>query len=118
MKKHAQWAAHGCRGRGRHDICVGAGGMQTRFGPGAIGRGAHLHADLAQVAREKKIAAWQQCKVAQPLRQGCDSKSAVATWWIPEWKVVDGRKTVEARMASRGFQDPDRQVGSVESSEV
>ena len=38
---------------------------------------------------------------------GAESKDLVDTQWVLPWGEVDGEKTVEARLVSQGYQDPD-----------
>ena len=50
------------------------------------------------------------------MRAGDAGKTAVGTRWFLTWKLVEGVKTVKARLAAQGFQDPDPQDGAVDTS--
>ena len=43
-------------------------------------------------------------------------KDVAGARWVLTWKVVDGVKTVKARLAAEGRQDPDLKDGLVETS--
>ena len=45
-----------------------------------------------------------------------DSKKVVRTRWVLTWEMVDGKICVKARLAAKGFQDPDSQEGIVDTS--
>ena len=40
----------------------------------------------------------------------------VDTLWVLTWGMVEGEKCVKARLAAKGFQDPDMKDGLVETS--
>ena len=52
----------------------------------------------------------------KPLRMGEVGKTAVDTRRARTWKMVDGAKTVRARLAARGSQDPDLEGGIADTS--
>ena len=53
-------------------------------------------------------------KVYSPVRVGTQTKDVVDTRWVLSWKEVDGGETVKARLAAKGYQDPDLLVGNVD----
>ena len=75
-----------------------------------------LHAVLARDAEVKELDAWKQCKVFRPLQEGSISKAAVNTKWAPTWKMVGGRKGAKARLAVKGYEDPDMKGGNMSTS--
>ena len=54
--------------------------------------------------------------VCKPLEEGDSGKSAVDTRWVLTWKMVEGFKTVKARMVVRGSQGSDLKEGVVDAS--
>ena len=59
---------------------------------------------LARDVEDTEFAAWEIFVV---FRRVVDSR------WVLIWKVADGRAAVKARLAARGFQDPDLREHSV-----
>ena len=44
------------------------------------------------------------------------SKAIVGTRWVLTWKIVDQTKNAKARLAAKGYQDPDLKEGPVETA--
>ena len=60
-----------------------------------------------EAAKGRELDAWCKFQVFSPVPQTTVTKDGVETRWVPTWKDLDGKRTVKARLAARGFQDPD-----------
>ena len=75
-----------------------------------------MHGDLVASAKMKELEAWGKFKVFSPVKSNSLSKKSVDSHWVLTWKMVEGLKTVKARVVAKGFQDPDLQEGLVDTS--
>ena len=66
-----------------------------------------FHADLVREGKLRELAAWKKYDVPTQRDQCQVSKQVVQARWVLTWKMVDGRRCVEARPVAKGFQDPD-----------
>ena len=74
------------------------------------------HADVEQqAAKTKELDAWKKCDAFEP-RNDCDVSEDVQTRCVPASRMADGHKDVKARLVAKGYQDPDLQVGNVDTS--
>ena len=55
-------------------------------------------------------------RVLSPVNSGTQSKDLVDTRWVPAWKEDDGEKTVKARLAAKGFRDPDLRIENADTA--
>ena len=67
-------------------------------------------------AMNRQMDAWCKFKVFSPVPWRDVAKDMVDTRWVLTWKLVDGKRTVKARLVARGFQDPDLAAGLVDTS--
>ena len=67
-------------------------------------------------AKTRELDAWTQFKVFNPLEPGRCTKEVVGARWVLTRKMVEGVKTVKARLAAKGHQDPDLKEGLAETS--
>ena len=74
------------------------------------------HPALAQDAKIKELLAWNTFKVFNPVMATEVNKKVVDTRWVLTWKMVEGKQCIKARLAAKGFQDPDLQEGLVDTS--
>ena len=65
------------------------------------------HAELVRAAKIGKLGAWKKFDVSEPRRDRDVSNRIAQTRWVLTWKRADGRKTVKARLATKGYRDPD-----------
>ena len=75
-----------------------------------------VYAKDALAAKTRELNARTQFKVYSPLEPGKCPKEVVGTRWVLTWKLVEGVKTVKARLAAKGYQDPDSKDGLVVTS--
>ena len=71
-------------------------------------------AGLAHKARARGLDARERFRAFSPEKPGAQYKDSGHTRWVLTWKEVDGEKTVKARTADRGYQDPDLRLGNVD----
>ena len=57
-----------------------------------------------------------QFKVFRLRQEGSIYKAVPSTRWVLTWRVVDGKKSVEACPVAKGYQDPDLKDGNVDTS--
>ena len=67
-------------------------------------------------AKSHELAAWTQFKVYSPMGPGKCNEAVVGNRWVLTWMMVERVKTVKARLAAKGYQDPDLKDGLVETS--
>ena len=77
---------------------------------------AQLYEKDVLAADTRGLVARKQFKVFNPLEPGRCTKEVVGTRWVLTWKMVEGVKTVKARLAAKGYQDSDLEEGLVETS--
>ena len=75
-----------------------------------------LHGGPGSAAKERKLNDQKKFELFQPLRGRAPPKSIADTCWGPTRKMVDGKKDVKARLAEKGYQNPDLKDGSVDIS--
>ena len=92
------------------DECDRASGQEL---PPEEGR---QHAELVQQPKNRELDAWGKFDVYESRAIGNVSKQVVHTRWVLTWKMADGQKSVEARLAAKGYQDPDLKDGLVDTS--
>ena len=61
------------------------------------------HVNLVRATEGTELEAWKYFGVAQPLNKGELGEVAVDTQWVLTWKMLQGVKTVKARLVARGF---------------
>ena len=75
-----------------------------------------MYADQVREGELRELAAWEKFDV-YARRNACNASREIAQIrWVLTWKTVDGEKCVKARLAARGFQDPDLREGLVDTS--
>ena len=74
------------------------------------------HAELVPAANIKELKAWEKFDVCEALKADNPSRQIAQTRWVLTWKMVDAQNSVEARLVAQGYQDPDLQDGSVDTS--
>ena len=63
--------------------------------------------DLLREGKQRELAAWGKFDVYTQ-RNSCNaSKNIAQTRWVLTWEMADREKSVKARMAAEGSQDPD-----------
>ena len=70
--------------------------------------------DLVRKADEKGLDVWKHVKVFPPVKMGSQSKDVADTRWALTWGVVEGAKTVRARLVAKGDQGPDLRNGNLD----
>ena len=73
------------------------------------------HAALLQAAKMEELVARQKFDIPEPRIGGNVSKQIAQARWVLTRKMVDGRKSVKARLVAEGYQGPDVQDGVVDS---
>ena len=71
------------------------------------------HAELVKVAKIEEPDAWKKFDVSDPRRGDTASKQVAQPRWVLAWQMAGGRKSVKAKLAAKGYQDPDLQEGIV-----
>ena len=71
----------------------------------------HLRVELVASAKTKDLEARVEFKVFTPVRSSSLPESPVDTRLFLARKMVGGKKSAKARLAAKGFQDPDLQGG-------
>ena len=71
------------------------------------------HGEVARAAKIEDLGAWKKFDVFEPQRSCNVSKQIAQTRWVLTWKMAAGRKSVKARLASKGDWGPDLQEGTV-----
>ena len=74
------------------------------------------HAALVRPLTGHELGAWKRFKVSETVQKGAPSEALVDTCWALPWKLVKGKKVVEAGLVAEGYQDPDLRTGLVETS--
>ena len=67
-------------------------------------------------ARTRDLDSWTQFKVYSPMEPGKCNKGGVGPRWVLTWKMVEGVKTVKARLAAKSHQEPALRDGLVGTS--
>ena len=67
-------------------------------------------------ARNPGLDAWCKFKVPSPVFWKNVAADIADARWVLTWKSAGGRRTVEARLVARGFQDPDLAAGLVDTT--
>ena len=75
-----------------------------------------VHAKDVLAAKTRELDARTQFKVYSPMEPGQCTKEVAGTRWVLSWKMVEGVETVEARLAAKGYQDPDLKEGLAKTS--
>ena len=71
------------------------------------------HAGLVHEGKLRELAAWEKFDVYSHRAARTVSNEIVQTRWVLTWKMVDDKKKAKARLATKGFQDPDLREGLV-----
>ena len=90
--------------------------MQPRPGSGTSPGGSKTHAELAREGKRRELEAWEKFEAFLPLHECKVQKQMADTRWVLTWEMVEGEICVKARLAAKGFQDPDLKDGLVETS--
>ena len=72
---------------------------------------AEQHTGVALAAEIKELDSWKEFDVFESRRDREVSNQVARTRWVLTWKMADGQKSVKARLAAEGYQDPDFQEG-------
>ena len=75
-----------------------------------------VHEKDVLAAKTRELDACTRFKVYSPMEPGKCNKEEVGTRWVLAWKMVEGVKTSEARLVTKGNQVPDLKDGLVETS--
>ena len=62
----------------------------------------------------RELEAWGRFRVFSLVQIGAQPKDLVDSSWVLTWKYGEGEKTVKARLAAKGYQDPDLRMGNVD----
>ena len=73
-------------------------------------------AELVRAAKVTELGSFKKLDVFDPRRDCNASKQLVRTRWVLTWEMVDGRKSVKARLAAEGYQNPELQKGIADTS--
>ena len=79
---------------------MGCGRMQQSAGSA---EGEELLAELERAAKIEEIDAWETLDAFDPRRDGEVSEKVAQTRWVITRKVVDGRRSVRARLVAKGY---------------
>ena len=74
------------------------------------------HAAPAKAAEVEVMQPWGSFEVFELLEEQNLTKTVVNTRWVLTWKIMDGRKCVEARLVGKGYWGCDRQEGVADTS--
>ena len=69
-----------------------------------------------EAAKCRELDAWCKFQVSSPVPRTTVTKDVVETRWVLLWKALEGKRTVQARLVARGFQDPDLAEGLADTS--
>ena len=69
-----------------------------------------------EAAKCRGLDAWCKFQVFSPVPQTKVTKDVVETRWVLTWKALEGKRTLKARLVSRGFKDPDLAEGLADTS--
>ena len=75
--------------------------------------GGRLYEKDVIAAKTRESAAQAQFKVYSLMEPGKCNKEVVGTRWVLTWEMVEGDKTVQARLAAKGRRNPDLKDGLV-----
>ena len=70
----------------------------------------------AGAAKYREPDAWCKFQAFSPVLWRNAAKDIVDTRWVLTWKSLEGKRAEKARLAARGFQDPDLAAGLVDTS--
>ena len=76
--------------------------MQPYLGARIAGEGESAYEKHVLEAKAREMDAWKQFKVYSPMEPGNCNKEIAGTRWVLTWKMVEGVKTVKARLAAKG----------------
>ena len=128
VKEHAQWRNPEFKPRvGAHQSSVAEGvagaapAWVVHLHSRVLGRElsseeAGRYAELVKAAKIEEPGARREFGVFERRRDGNVSKQIARTRWVSTWRMVDGRKSVKARLAAKGYEDPDIREGIVDTS--
>ena len=76
--------------------------------------GKRTFSDLVKTPKARELEAWEHFRVFSLVQLDTQQIDRVDTRRVLTWNQVDGVKNVNARLAAKGFQDPDLRMGNVD----
>ena len=92
---------------GNRVICKGCRRATPRNGEGIDGGGRLCASGPLREAEEGELDAWGQFEVSPPVQMVTQNKDVVDTRWALTWEGIKSKETEKARLAAKGYQDPD-----------
>ena len=74
------------------------------------------HAATVRAAKGRELAARIEFQVFTPVKLGAFPRAVADSRYAPPWKMVGGKREMEARLVAKGYQDSDLKEGLVGTS--